>query len=68
MIKGKFLIEIEVPIEGDNRPTIQVKGEYNVNSREELLDYLDQGLSALEGEGRKRVAEAEGKKLDDGTD
>lgn len=55
MIAGEFNITIKVPL-GD-REEISVKGEFTVNSREELVDYIEQAIDALQEEGYRKVEE-----------
>jgi len=55
VIAGEFNITIKVPL-GD-REEISVKGEFTVNSREELVDYIEQAIDALQEEGYRKVEE-----------
>ena len=52
MIKGNFTIVIELPGLKNGKDQLEVKGEFNVNSREELMAYLSEGVDAIEEGGR----------------
>jgi HSP20 family molecular chaperone IbpA len=51
MIKGTYQITIELPGIAEDKDQLTANGEFTVNSREELIDYLTQGVDAIQQRG-----------------
>jgi hypothetical protein len=51
MIKGTYQITIELPGITEDKDQLTANGEFTVNSREELIDYLTQGVDAIQQRG-----------------
>jgi hypothetical protein len=51
MIKGDFHITIELPGLTEDKDKLTINGEFWVNSREELIEYLTQGVDTIQQRG-----------------